>query len=303
MTLDLVHGRVVNPEGLEVNATLHCNMRCTSCSHLAPLFRRTNVDPLALHDSLAMLADSYHASYTKILGGEPLLHPDLIGVIEAVRSSKVSDTVLVCTNGTLLDRAPPAFWQAVDTVEISVYPSRPISPERMRGFEALAREHGTDLVVNHYSHFRVAYSEQGTDSDTLVREIFDTCKLAHVWLSHTVVDGWLYRCPQSVFLPEQLAHSDWDRTVDGIEIEQGPAFVRELLAFLNRNTPLRACRRCLGSVGLLHRHTEVPRAHWRQELPTADLVDREFLKLAKDDVAIDDGCVAGSSAEHGASDE
>ena len=107
MILRAEHGRVINPEGLEVNATLHCNMRCTSCSHLAPLFRRANVDPVALHDSLAVLAGHYHASYAKILGGEPLLHPDLLGVIEAVRASKVSDSVLVCTNGTLLDRARP----------------------------------------------------------------------------------------------------------------------------------------------------------------------------------------------------
>jgi organic radical activating enzyme len=294
MKLQVEDGRVVNPEGLEVNATFHCNMRCTSCSHLAPLYRRANVDPAALHDTLAVLAKSYHASYAKILGGEPLLHPDLLGVIEAVRSSKVADTVLVCTNGTLLDRAPAEFWAAVDAVEVSVYPSRTLTHEDILGFKAVAQDHGADLMVNYYGHFRVAYSEQGTDSAALVREIFDTCKLAHVWLSHTLHDGWLYRCPQSIVLPEQLVQAWWDRTVDGIEIEDSPAFPGRLVEFLNRASPLRACQSCLGSVGRLHPHAEVPRRAWRQTQRTEDLIDREYLMLSKDDITIDDGCVEPS---------
>ncbi|HEX6969469.1 MAG TPA: radical SAM protein [Micromonosporaceae bacterium] len=290
MALRVEDGRVVNPEGLEVNATHHCNMRCISCSHLAPLYRRSNVDPAALYDSLVTLADSYHASYVKILGGEPLLHPDLLGVIEAVRSSKISDSVLVCTNGTLLDRAPAAFWRSVDAVEISVYPSRELTENQLNAFRDTARAHGVDLIANRYRHFRVAYSEQGTDSESLIQDIFDTCKLAHFWLSHTVFDGWLYRCPQSVFLPEQLVADGWDRTVDGIRIEKGPRFRERLIEFLTRTTPLRACRNCLGSVGRLHPHAEVPRQEWRQPLPTEDVLDREFLALAKADISVDDGC-------------
>ena len=290
MKLQIHHGRVVNPEGLEVNATLHCNMRCLHCSHLSPLYHRRNIDPGPLHDTLTVLARSYHASYVKILGGEPLLHPDLPAVIEAVRASRVSDTVLVCTNGTLLARAPLRLWAAVDALEVSVYPSRPLGAEDISTIRSLAGDHGVDLLVNYYGHFRVAYSEQGTESAALVQDIFDTCKLAHLWLSHTVHDGWLYRCPQSIMLPEQLSHAGWDRGVDGIEIEAGPAFPARLLEFLNRATPLRACRHCLGSVGRLHPHTEVPRAQWRQDQPTEDLIDPEFLLLAKDDIAIDDGC-------------
>jgi organic radical activating enzyme len=284
-------GRVINPEGLEVNATMHCNMRCVSCSHLAPLYRRANTDPAALATTLTVLAKHYHAAYTKILGGEPLLHPQLLDVIEAVRSSGVCDTVLVCTNGTLLHRAPAAFWAAVDSIEISVYPSRPIGGAEHDRFRALAREHGVDLVVNHYGHFRVAYAETPARSTSLVREIFDTYKLAHVWLSHTVHNGWLYRCPQSVALPEQLEHADWASTVDALEIVDDPAFLDRLVEFVHRSTPLRACRNCLGSVGKLHPHVEVSRRQWRQHDPVDELVDRAFLARARADITVDDGCV------------
>lgn len=294
MTVPVVAGKVVNPEGLEINATFNCNMRCRSCSHLSPLYRKSAVDPAELADSLALLTRSYHASYVKILGGEPLMHPDLLGVIEAVRSSAISDAILVCTNGTLLDRAPERFWESVDAVEISMYPSRPRTEEELARFRELADAHGVDLLVNTYTHFRYAHSEAGTDSPELIRRIFNTCKLAHVWLSHTLHDGWLYRCPQSVVFPDHVANADWDRTVDGIKVESGPDFVARLHAFVNRTTPLRACRNCLGSVGAIHPHAELPRTQLRQPLPTEEVLDWEFLAAAERDITIDDGCVATS---------
>src|SRR5689334_7753996 len=132
MTVHIADGRVINPEGLELNATLHCNLRCRSCSHLSPLYKKAVADPAETRAMLATLARSYHASFTKILGGEPLLHPDLMGLIEAVRSSGVSDTILVCTNGVRLDRAPAGFWEAVDSVEMSMYPGEELPVEEIR---------------------------------------------------------------------------------------------------------------------------------------------------------------------------
>ncbi|MGC3858613.1 radical SAM protein [Micromonospora chersina] len=284
--------KVYNPEGLEINATLHCNMRCTSCSHLSPLFRKEVVDPTELSRQLSVLSTYYHASFVKILGGEPLLHPDLLGVIRAVRDSGVADTILLCTNGTLLPRAPEALWDAVDALEISVYPSRMIDPEQIAHYQAMAARHGVELTVNYYEHFRVAYSETGTDSPALVQEIYETCKLVKVWLAHTMIDGWFYKCPQSVFLPRQVENADWDGRIDGLEITDSVEFRDRLVEFLNAPTPLRACRNCLGSVGRIHPHAEVRRDAWRQTARTEEVLDREFLELAKKDVTVDDGCVA-----------
>ncbi|GHE70211.1 hypothetical protein GCM10018785_43390 [Streptomyces longispororuber] len=294
MTVSLTDGKVRNPEGVEVNASLQCNMRCRSCAHLSPLFRRENADPAEVHDTLSVLSRNYHAAYAKIMGGEPLLHPDIVGLIEAVRATGVSDTILVATNGTLLHRMPDRFWQAVDSLEISVYPSRMLAPEDVERYRALARDHGVSLLVNYYTRFRAVYSETGTDSPGLVRDVFDTCKLAHFWNSHTVYEGWLYRCPQSVFMPRQLRTGGWDTRVDGIEIDDGPEFLDRLHRFLTRDRPLKACRNCLGSVGRLHPHEERPRTGWQVTEPLEDLVDRPFLDICKDDITADDGCVERS---------
>ncbi|MFE1936308.1 hypothetical protein ACFW95_39170 [Streptomyces sp. NPDC059474] len=294
MTVRLVDDKVRNPEGIEVNASLQCNMRCQSCAHLSPLFRRENADPAEVHGTLSLLSGSYHASYAKIMGGEPLLHPDIVGLIEAVRATGISDTILVATNGTLLHRVPDSFWQAVDSLEISVYPSRMISPEDIEQYRVMARDHGVSLLVNYYGHFRAVYSEAGTNSAGLVQDVFDTCKLAHFWNSHTVYDGWLYRCPQSVFMPRQLRTGGWDTRVDGIEIEDGPEFLDRLYRFLTSERPLRACQNCLGSIGKLHPHQELPRTDWQVTKRLEELVDYPFLEICKDDITADDGCVEKS---------
>ncbi|WP_338930372.1 radical SAM protein [Streptomyces netropsis] len=296
MSVHVEHGKVINPEGVEINASLQCNMRCKSCAHLSPLFRKENADPAETHDILTLLARNYHASYAKIMGGEPLLHPDIVGLIEAVRTSRVADTVLVATNGTLLDRASEEFWRAVDSLEISVYPSRPLTSEQIDRYHGMAREYDVSLLINHYGHFREIYSETGADSPELVQDVYDTCKLAHYWRSHTVYDGWLYRCPQSLFVPQQLENGGWDPREDGIEIADDPGFLERLHRFLTRTTPLRACGNCLGSVGRLHQHTELARKEWRPKEKLEELIDYEFLELCKSDITTDDGCVDSSSS-------
>ncbi|MEY7971418.1 radical SAM protein [Saccharomonospora xinjiangensis] len=296
MTVRMVNGKVFNPEGVEVNATLQCNMRCRSCAHLSPLFRRENADPDEVHEQLSLLAHSYHASYAKIMGGEPLLHPEILALIAAVRSSGVADTILVATNGTLLHRAPVEFWAAADAVELSLYPSRMPDDDTLQRFRELAVAHEVDLLINHYDHFRATYSEHADGSPSVVQDVYDTCKLAHYWHSHTVIDGWFYRCPQSVFMPRQGVAGGWDPRVDGIELAGDPGFADRLYAFLRRPEPLRACRNCLGSVGVRHPHEELDRANWRPAAGVVDLLDPEFLEVCRADITADDGCVRVSES-------
>ncbi|MER7014997.1 radical SAM protein [Saccharopolyspora sp. NPDC000359] len=293
MAYDVIGGKVVTPEGIELNVTYHCNLGCASCSHLSPLFRRTNADPAAAAADLALLSRSFQAQFVKVLGGEPLLHPELLTILAAVRESGIAPKILLCTNGILLPRMSEEFWAAVDEVEVSVYPGRELSPDDARLVRQRAERSGTELRVEHYSYFRYSYSEVGTDDPELVSEIYSTCQIAHVWRCHTVFEGYFFKCPQSVFLPRAIG-SPADPWADGLEIEQGPGFVDRLLAYLRSSEPLAACRNCLGSAGLRTQHRQLKRKEFRepQNRSTEDLVDREFLALLGRRPDADDGCTS-----------
>ena len=121
----------------------------------------------------------------RLLGGEPLLHPDLLSVIDAVRRSGVCDSISLTTNGLLLPRMTAEFWSAIDVVEVSLYPNRSIKEEAQALCRDQANRHNVALRFHAFDEFQESYSETGTDDDDLVRRIYATCNIAHRWVVTT----------------------------------------------------------------------------------------------------------------------
>src|SRR5262245_27405170 len=115
----------------EVNVVHHCNLTCRGCFHLSPVFKKHYVTAESMQADLTCLAKYYHAGSVRLLGGEPLLHPDLLGMIAAARASGVSRRVVIVTNGLLLSKMPDVFWRAVDKVRISSYPGKHMTPRQL----------------------------------------------------------------------------------------------------------------------------------------------------------------------------
>ncbi len=274
-------GRVLT-DGLEVVVTAHCNLRCRACAYLSPAMPATVIPPGQISQDLTTLAGFFHASEARVLGGEPLLHPELTDVLSAIRESGISDTIRVITNGLLLERMPALFWTLIDEVSISVYPDREPGNDTLTAAQRQADEHGVRLRLKHFRYFRESYSESGTRDDALIGRIYRTCQMANVWRCNTVMNGHLYRCPQSAFLPSLVppAH-DRSPSPEGLPIHDSPGFAGRLLEFLEHDEPLDACAHCLGSVGRMFGHVQVPRPQWRgpQQHGTEELVDWKHLDL------------------------
>jgi organic radical activating enzyme len=266
-------GRVLN-RAFVVNVTEHCNLRCRSCAHLSPVLPKHFVDPGALCSDLTALSQSYHVSVLKILGGEPLLHPDLPDVLLAARGSQVADRLEIWTNGLLLPRMDRRAWEAVDSIRISLYPGRSLKQDKLDACLDLARQHNVSLRYKHYQAFQESYSEQGTDDAELVQRIYTTCNSAHRWRCHTVANGWFFKCVQSYMIPKGMALGEQASYANGIQIEDSPEFRDRLLSYLTSPDPLPACRNCLGSAGRYVEHQQVRRQEFRpaQDHPTEELI-------------------------------
>jgi organic radical activating enzyme len=270
----VVEGRIQAPR-CEVNVVEHCNLACRSCSHLSPVLPKSIVDAALLYRDLALLARHYHAGTVRLLGGEPLLHPDLLSVIEAVRRSGVTDSVCVVTNGLLLPRMADEFWQAVDVVQVSLYPGRELEDDDRRACLQRAAAGGTMISFSTCDTFRQSYSEQGTDDSDLIRAIYDSCLVVHQWRCHTVAEGRFYKCPQAYFLPKLVDACAGTQLQDSIAIDDRQTLGGDLLDFLQSGEPLAACRNCLGTAGQRFSHAQVRRVEFRglQNQPSEDLLD------------------------------
>src|SRR5579859_7018604 len=110
-------------EVIEINAAWHCNIHCQWCSHASPSFPKQYADSASVVANLTTLSKFMQVDHVRVLGGEPLLHPQLNVLIEAIRGTGISDRVRLLTNGLTLHRVSPEFWRVVDEVHVSVYPN------------------------------------------------------------------------------------------------------------------------------------------------------------------------------------
>ncbi|MFN0094371.1 MAG: radical SAM protein [Dehalococcoidia bacterium] len=269
----------------EVNATNHCNLACSQCTHLSPVAPRFNSDPAVVYRDLATLSESYSVDQVRILGGEPLLHPAIEELVAAVRRAGICETIALVTNGVLLAKAPQSLWDAVDSVDASSYPGFRLEGEALAACRSRAAAGHTALRVRPVETFRAAYVSEGTSDDGLRQQIYSSCKMAHQWRCHTVAEGFFFKCPPAFLLPKQAGHStdsSWQK--DGIAIERGPAFRARLLAYLQATAPLSACGRCLGTAGVVQPHAQLKRSEWMASLEgrAEDLIDPRALRLRFD---------------------
>lgn len=80
-----------------------------------------------------------------LLGGEPLLHPDIIRLMETARANFSAGRILLLTNGILLPQKGADFWTACRDNNIGVVISRyPIKLD-IEAIERAAEKFGVDL--------------------------------------------------------------------------------------------------------------------------------------------------------------
>ena len=131
---------------LDVHVADHCNLRCAGCIHFAPLAEPRFLDLDAYGEDLAALARipgiEGYIREVSLMGGEPLLHPEVAGVIRLTRAHLPNAQIALDSNGLLLKRMGNEFWQAMSECKIklllSPYPLRVDYPALLE----LAASHG-----------------------------------------------------------------------------------------------------------------------------------------------------------------
>lgn len=276
----LVDGKLEPPYSCEVIAAYQCNISCARCNQASPIRHRGYADPTTVRRDFSLLASVYRASVVKIVGGEPLLHPDLPAVIRALRQSGISKKVLLLTNGMLLSRMTEETWRLLDAIEVSVYPDSGLDDQHMRTWTEAADRHGVALRFVRFDRFRVTFSRSGTQDEDLVRRVYRTCRLAHVWGCQNIHQGYFYKCVQSIHVPAIVGAPPESARQDGIRLTDDPGLRDELYRYLHSPQPLHACRHCLGVAGRLEDHHLVDRAQWLSghDAPTEHLLDYERLR-------------------------
>lgn len=249
--VQLRDGRIQSVK-LEYNLVDHCNYACEDCSHLSPWLRPRKAGLESFRADLAALARVYHVRRLRFVGGEPFLHPELLGFVRAARESGVADQIQICTNGSLVDRVDEAVFGEIDLLSVSWYPDARLDEEKVARIRALCRRYGTRLRLERIDRFRAMRLDHPNPDPALVQEVYDTCQIAHAWYCQTFADGVFYLCSRPLYTNAYLDRKGLEapnlRALDGVPLHT-PDLQARLLASLGTRAPLASCAWCLGTVG------------------------------------------------------
>lgn len=106
----------------------HCNLKCCGCDHFAPIAEHSFANIGVFQNDFARLSELFNGEAVKIglLGGEPLLHPQVKDFLYIARKYFPKTRIRIVSNGVLLLKQKDDFWESCRQnniiIEITKYP-------------------------------------------------------------------------------------------------------------------------------------------------------------------------------------
>lgn len=232
---------------LVVNICDHCNLNCVSCDHFSPIAEKKFYDSDKIIRDMKQIHSiiDNDVDRVSVMGGEPLLHPDVCNIIKNARLIFKKTEIWLSTNGVLLNEMPEDFWFFLHdedvTLNVTKYPIG-IDYEKI---EENARSYGVSLqfyndkgkekTMGHYP-LDIKGSQDSSESFIHCFHANNRCNMLH--------EGRLYTCTIAPCIP--IFNKKFGTEIplterDGIDIYQ--VFDRREL-FRRLAEPMPICRFC-----------------------------------------------------------
>lgn len=109
----------------EVPITDNCNLNCKGClfaSNMTQGVQHVSVDDLE-KDAKRMSELFFDVPWIRILGGEPLMHPNIVEILNSYRRYFPDSEIDLCTNGLLIPKMKKEFWNCIKQERVSIHVS------------------------------------------------------------------------------------------------------------------------------------------------------------------------------------
>lgn len=187
----------------EVHLAEHCNLNCQGCSHFSPLAGPELVEVEGFRRDMERMGElfSHECQEIHLLGGEPLLHPDLITLLKITRDNFPIGDIIIITNGILLPKQEDAFWRSCHENKIKIRVTNyPIQLD-VDTIQAAAEKFDVPVDVSWYgSHWKHTFVIIPLDPSGRrdIKRNFARCEYANlcIALSH----GKLFTCHVAAYI-------------------------------------------------------------------------------------------------------
>lgn len=233
----------------EVALAEHCNLKCAGCDHFSPVAEPEFADIKEFTRDFERLSELFsgRAREIHLLGGEPLLHPDLASFLKTARRCFPQAVIDITTNGVLLPRMGEIFWDTCHKERIVIRPTK--YPEESIDYDAaekLAAQYGVEYrYIDNTDQTAKTLTKYPLDLKGLQdpRRSFMLCHRANacIYLQH----GRLYTCTVAPTIRHLNSHFGTrfeEAPEDSIDIYQVSS-ADEILDYLAHPIPF--CRYCM----------------------------------------------------------
>ena len=239
----------LNKIQFEINLVEHCNLNCRSCSNFSCIAEPEFVDIEEFKRDLTRMGEIFNHDCERIylIGGEPLLHPEVITLMKIAREQFTTGKIYIFTNGILLTKMSDDFWQACRDNNMIIYVSAyPIKLDYDKIIDTAKRfgvtfQWAWNSSKNHHDLFSIVPINLAGDSDINLQ--FGMCHRALHCI--TLKKGKLFTCS---FAPHvhhfnkkfgkniEITDADYINIYDNVTAD-------EILTRLSK--PIPACRYCI----------------------------------------------------------
>lgn len=131
---------------LDISLTEHCNLKCKGCEYYSSVAEEKYADLDVVTTDLKRLAELFeNIEEIFLMGGEPLLHPQVNSFILNTRAAFPDPKLCLMTNGILVTRMKDDFWETMrDTGSVLLCDDYPINIDR-EGIETLCAKWNVKL--------------------------------------------------------------------------------------------------------------------------------------------------------------
>lgn len=186
-------------EYMVLNILNHCNLRCKGCDHFACIAEPYLVSYEAIEKEIIRISEITKGHITKIgiMGGEPLLHPELLKILACVRAYFPNTILRLTSNGILMNQQKQEFWDVCRENKIVLVVTKYPLKTDYKKMEEIARKN--NVQFEYY---------QGTGGDAIKTsckktinpkgdnnpvESFYKCDVANY--GNFLMEGKMYCCP------------------------------------------------------------------------------------------------------------
>lgn len=230
----------------ETYLTDHCNLNCRSCNAFSPLAEENYADLDRYIQDFQRLSQIFNGEAERIylLGGEPLLNPNIEEYIVPARKNFPQANISIVTNGILLSGMKESFWKCCRNNNITICITK--YPIRIKINEILNLAQQYDVKITYFGNaldYKYMYHfPLDLEGKQDMNNSFQKCMNANKCI--TLREGKLYTCsiaPNAVFFSKrfnQLLEITQDDYIDIYKTDNK----EEILNFLSKPIPF--CRYC-----------------------------------------------------------